>query len=1208
MAWSLSRNPLDESNLTSTNIFLLPWGSGRPASTSEFNGAFLVTRQAIQDVYTAISPSGWLSKIFPPTTLETSTGSDQDGELNALTTNSIAIANTIRLGHAFAVINGYQVEVRNTAGSNGTHNNIVLDTAPSSGTRIDLVFLELWLAELGGTSASISNTANKPDSTHVYLYGNTQYAGTNATDDISEIDAEINRRWQLQYRIRVVDGVSLDTYPDGINDNVNVKAWGANPGGTFSGYTGGSVYTFANQASLGDAGLFIAGDGSTTARSVLGTVDGYVYAIPICAVSRRNSGVFNAASNYFGCAVTGQTSGTIASGISGRPDGLFYDQITEDDILSLRHQVLVHAGLEQLPQLQSMGMDNLMRGNLRSLFGVGDGAGAPATARGTRLLYGQEISTVAALDAGFKGFSQYDYQRRIFSDAPVIQQTQFTWEGGAAPDNTKPSVLLPPTQPTASTSTSSGTLASGTYYAVVTYVNSYGETTGSPESAAIVLSATGTITINSPVVSGNASGYNVYMSQTSGTETKQNGTPIVIGTNYSQSVPLTAGAALPSSNTTSSTLVVISDSSGLTNGTAAVTCVDGTTVPGTGSLPGSVNILVYEASGFASVAGTWSNLGTATATFKPNSIWSNNAQTNGVVAVVGLSYPGGNGMTHRPDKIVAQSLIQGGSTFNMAQIGVAGVGAADDAHLNLPVGVAVDSSGNIFVADTANHRVIKYNSSLVKQGQFGSTGVSGSDNTHLNSPSAVIVDSPGNIYISDSINHRIVKLNSSMAYVAQFGVTGVSGSDNSHLNTPEQIALDSGGTNIYIADSLNNRIVRITTALAFAATPVTALTYHPVGMAVDSLGNLYTTQQHSVAIYSGGGSLQQTFGTAAAAGSTNYTCSSPQFIAIPSDGGYLFADSGNHRLVKINANGIYIGQFGVTGKTNTDFGHLNTPSGLTIDSTGLIYIGDTNNERILKIHSEMGCADFPLRQFQVMKSGASTDRLQVWTSYRPYQGTIASQGSTVMSYTLRALTDLKLLVSSCGTGGRNAETEDNLNGFLVRLPMPGLNGLTDVWTFTGADLTLAGGASDSAGIISLPVVSWGGSMSSYGVSPPDGNQAGPLLANSLVKVSQNTAINYPLRGANTLQKFVENIATNGGFDAIGLSGGIINSADHMTIGYFLATASGGADSLPLMNGEIVLIVAAYRVNGTKAALFTQTSTSVAVDIFRLPSRPLVRYA
>lgn len=193
----------------------------------------------------------------------------------------------------WASVNGWMVPVAGTAISATVSNQIRLSPAPATDSRIDLVFLEVWRAQV----APNPSTTNKPSASTLYKYGNVEYGGTNITDELEDpsIGFETTERVQLQYRIRVFGsgvgggaGVSLDAYPDGIDDP-NVLGQGSASAPV-------SGFTFENmRQELGDAGLWRAGDGVPT--NGLGTVDGYVYAVPIAAVFRRNGSAFTAVSN-----------------------------------------------------------------------------------------------------------------------------------------------------------------------------------------------------------------------------------------------------------------------------------------------------------------------------------------------------------------------------------------------------------------------------------------------------------------------------------------------------------------------------------------------------------------------------------------------------------------------------------------------------------------------------------------------------------------------------------------------------------------------------------------------------------------------------------------------------------------------------------------------------------------------------------------------
>ena len=189
----------------------------------------------------------------------------------------------------WANVNGWLVPVTGTLVPDGdTSNQVNLFPPPSSDARIDLVFLEVWLAQV----APNPSTLNKPSATTLYKYGNTLFGGTNLPDDLEDptVGFETTERVQVQYRLRVYGSgsglgasVDLSRYPDGLGDpNVLGRGGNAAPVGGFP---------FVNmREELGDPSLWRAGDGDAT--NALGTVDGYTYAVPVCAVFRRNTQPF----------------------------------------------------------------------------------------------------------------------------------------------------------------------------------------------------------------------------------------------------------------------------------------------------------------------------------------------------------------------------------------------------------------------------------------------------------------------------------------------------------------------------------------------------------------------------------------------------------------------------------------------------------------------------------------------------------------------------------------------------------------------------------------------------------------------------------------------------------------------------------------------------------------------------------------------------
>jgi hypothetical protein len=267
-------------------------------------------------------PSGWLSSEFlsnSPSDLTLFVGSAGS---NVLTLENALVAN----------VNGWFFLVQHTNVINT--NTVNLGAAPSgaASARTDLVILEVWRLLI----APAPSTVGKSPAALIWQQGNVATDPSNDLtldypDDILDatLGVESTRRVQLQYRLRVIPGVNIFSYPYGLNDPVvvanTVPPNAASPNGI------STAYNYVNQSANGDPGLWLAGDGNPA--NALGTVDGYMYAIPLCAVFRRNSTAFNPFTNLNG-------AGAVAgSPPSDRPDGLFNDAFVADDLADLRMAV-----------------------------------------------------------------------------------------------------------------------------------------------------------------------------------------------------------------------------------------------------------------------------------------------------------------------------------------------------------------------------------------------------------------------------------------------------------------------------------------------------------------------------------------------------------------------------------------------------------------------------------------------------------------------------------------------------------------------------------------------------------------------------------------------------------------------------------------------------------------------------------------------------
>jgi uncharacterized protein (TIGR03437 family) len=322
-------------------------------------------------------------------------------------------------------------------------------------------------------------------------------------------------------------------------------------------------------------------------------------------------------------------------------------------------------------------------------------------------------------------------------------------------------------------------------------------------------------------------------------------------------------------------------------------------------------------------------------------------------------------------------------------VGLAGDGAAAlSAAMNSPYSVAVDSSGNIFIADYGNNRIRRVDNTSGKISTIAGTdnlGFAGDGSAAtsaiLHLPTGVALDSSGNVYFADSLNNRIRKIaGSNITTVAGNGGFSSSGdggpATSAQLNTPLGVAVDAAG-NLYIADSLNNAIRKVSANGAMSTfagnsvpgssgdggAPTAAQLNGPQGVAVDAAGNVYVadTQNHKVRKISGGAiSTFAGSGTAGFSGdgsaATGASLNAPFSVAVDAAGGNVYiAEFGNSRVRKVDSKGIITT---VAGNGVSAYGgdggpalsaQLNGPQGVAVDSAGNLYIADTENNRVRQV-------------------------------------------------------------------------------------------------------------------------------------------------------------------------------------------------------------------------------------------------------------------
>ena len=311
-------------------------------------------------------------------------------------------------------------------------------------------------------------------------------------------------------------------------------------------------------------------------------------------------------------------------------------------------------------------------------------------------------------------------------------------------------------------------------------------------------------------------------------------------------------------------------------------------------------------------------------------------------------------------------------------------GQALSAQMNGPQGVAADGAGNFYVSDTGNNVVRKVAkggviSTIAGNGTAGNGGDGGAGTSaQLASPMGLAVDTSGNVYVSDSLNAKVRKISGGViSTVAGNGTPGFGGDGgagaSAQLNTPLGIAVDGAG-NLYIADFSNNRVRKVSTGGTITTVAgngnsgysgdggpaINAQLNTPTAVALDGSGNLYIADagNNVIRVVSPNGSIS----TIAGNGTAGYSGDggpalkaqliSPRAIAVDSVGNILIADGSTviRQVVFPTGNIVTVGGNGTRGYSG-DGGlalsaQVNGPTAVALDPTGNLYIADTNNNAV----------------------------------------------------------------------------------------------------------------------------------------------------------------------------------------------------------------------------------------------------------------------
>jgi sugar lactone lactonase YvrE len=325
---------------------------------------------------------------------------------------------------------------------------------------------------------------------------------------------------------------------------------------------------------------------------------------------------------------------------------------------------------------------------------------------------------------------------------------------------------------------------------------------------------------------------------------------------------------------------------------------------------------------------------------------------------------------------VVSTLAGKGETFGTAD------GTGSVARFTYPRGVAVDSTGTIFVADTSNHAIRKVTRAGVVTtlaGTLRSTGSSDGFGTqaHFNFPYAVAVAPSGDLIVSDSANDLIRKVTVDGRVTTVAGTATTSGNIDAtgaaaRFSYPQGLTVDGDG-NIFVADRDNDTIRKITpagvvTTVAGAgrsgyndANGTTARFFFPFAITIAHDGNFAVVDSYNQAIrfMSRGYDVATIAGQAPVSGLANGPLATASFfrpsaVAVDAAGNYYVAEWGSHTIRKITPAGTVTsvaGQAGVSGSNDGtgSSAHFQSPSALAIDANGNIFVADTFNHTIRKV-------------------------------------------------------------------------------------------------------------------------------------------------------------------------------------------------------------------------------------------------------------------
>ncbi len=255
-------------------------------------------------------------------------------------------------------------------------------------------------------------------------------------------------------------------------------------------------------------------------------------------------------------------------------------------------------------------------------------------------------------------------------------------------------------------------------------------------------------------------------------------------------------------------------------------------------------------------------------------------------------------------------------------------------------GIAIDSSGNLFIVAKSISQIYKLDSNGNVLATWGSNG---NGDGQFSEPSDIAVDSSGNFYVADNWNHRIQKFDSNGNFITKWGSNG---NGDGQFSYPAAIAIDPLSNNVYVDDGGNNRIQKFDSNgnyLSKWSVAVIDLDYLSA-IAADSAGNIYVAISGvnlSIQKFDSNGNFLTSWGSTGSGDGQFYT-----LVNLATDHlGNVYTSDYNNRIQKFDSNGNFLTKWGDYGSGN---GQFNWPQAIAVSPTYQVYVYDYFNERFQK--------------------------------------------------------------------------------------------------------------------------------------------------------------------------------------------------------------------------------------------------------------------